>query len=61
MKKRIFVCLCLVAMFATGCGNKVECELCGEEKAGETRTVFGEKTDVCDDCWDALEGITSGL
>ncbi len=56
MTKRIAaVILCVVAVFTlSSCGKKVECDLCGETKTGTTKTVFGEKISVCNDCIDEL-------
>ena len=51
----ILTMLTLITML-TGCGNKVECDLCGEEKKCTTKTIFGEEISLCKDCIDEFSG-----
>lgn len=55
MKKRILVGLCLIAVMATGCGKKVVCDFCEEEKAGQTKMVLGKEINICNDCTEELQ------
>lgn len=53
MKKRIIAALlCAITVFTlfTGCGKKVECDFCGEEKKYTTKNVLGEEITICKDC-----------
>ena len=45
-------------LLMTGCGNKVVCDFCDEEKSGQTATVWGKEVDICDDC---LENMQNGF
>ena len=55
MKKRLVVVLCVAMLMVTGCGNKVICDFCGEEKPGQTGQVLGQEVNVCDDCIECLQ------
>ena len=58
MKKKLFVLSVLTVLLVsvlTGCGEKTECELCGEEKKCKTVTVLGEEAHVCKDCINEIE------
>lgn len=55
MKKvAVIMAIAIVAALFTACGEKYECDFCGEEKSCQTRIVFGEKMYVCNDCVDEL-------
>ena len=47
--------LCVAMLMVTGCGNKVVCDLCGDEKSGQTLQVFGHEVSACDDCIESLQ------
>ena len=55
MKKRLVLCLSLLVLLLAGCGKKVICSFCGEEKAGQTKMVLGEEVDICNDCVEQLQ------
>lgn len=63
MKKTISVILTVVMLISslalTSCGEKAECDFCGEEylarKMRESE-VFGETIYICDECYDELKG-----
>ena len=56
MKKISCFILILVIVFGVvGCGKKVVCGFCEEEKSGQTVTVLGEEVDVCNDCMEQLQ------
>lgn len=51
--KNIITVLCVSALMLSlfaGCGKKTECDFCGEEKSCVTKTVYGEKMSLCNDC-----------
>lgn len=58
MKKVIVLILVLVMVLTLcACGAKVECDFCGnevKEKKTHSRTIFGEITYMCDDCYTEL-------
>ena len=59
MKKKMIVVFALIAALLStlaGCGQKVECDFCGEEKKCETSSLFGDEINVCEDCLDELGG-----
>ena len=58
MKKKLVLGVCLIMLLMTGCGNKVVCDFCDEEKSGQTATVWGKEVDICDDC---LENMQNGF
>ena len=55
MKKRVMVVLCVAMLMVTGCGNKVICDFCGEEKPGQTGMALGQEISACDDCIEHLQ------
>ncbi len=63
MKKKVLAVvitlLTFVALFS-GCGNKVVCDYCGEEKKCETKRLLDEEINICDDCMDELEEFYEG-
>jgi len=56
MKKFLILTVCVATMLLTltACGEKVECEFCGEEKRCKTTTVLGEEINYCADCEDEI-------
>ena len=62
MKKVICTTLAAImlacsAFAMTSCGEKHECDFCGEEKKCDVRTVMGEEIYVCDDCTDKINDL----
>ena len=53
----ILAVLCLTVML-TACSKK-KCELCGEKSSDvKSRTIDGEKADLCKDCYDGLKALS---
>ena len=63
MKKFKLVALVGAAVMATmmfaGCSKEVRCELCGQTKDGDTYEIDGQDVDLCDDCHELYEGLSS--
>ena len=61
MKRKVIlgVCLAMMVMLFVGCGEKVVCDFCGEEKSGQTKEVLGEEVDICDDCMGELQNMAN--
>ncbi len=57
MKKIFALVLALILMLSlAACGEKFECEECGEEKTGKKHEVevLGEELVICDDCYEGV-------
>ena len=57
MKKKMFIAilaLLVILSTLTGCGHgsahMSRCDFCADEKKCETRTLFGDKVEICADC-----------
>ena len=60
MKRKIFtlvLSVLMAAMMLAGCGKKVECDFCGEEKRCETVKFLGEDVNICGDCRDDINEL----
>lgn len=59
MKKRMvgLMVAVLIVGALTGCSTKKECDFCGEKKRCETRSVWGQEMDCCEDCLDSMMSI----
>lgn len=62
MKKLVSTVLAIVifvssAIVMTSCGEKHECDFCGEEKKCDVRIIMGEEIYVCDDCVDEINNF----
>jgi len=55
MKKGFVLGVSLLMLLLVGCGKKVECDFCGETRTGETKTVWGEEVDICDECIEIVQ------
>ncbi len=63
MKKVLALLTMLALTFAlTSCG-KFTCDACGSEKSGKKHTfeLLGEKAEICNDCYNGLKELGSGL
>ena len=51
--------IALVAMLLISSGETCVCGMCDKEETGKKHTeeVFGEKIDMCDDCYEGLEAL----
>ena len=65
--KRIIALVLLLGMLVcvlTACGNeKFQCGLCMKEVEGKKHTtdVYGQKLDICDDCYKQLQEMADAL
>lgn len=50
MIKKGWIIAMLMALFITGCGKKVVCDLCDEKKSCTVKKIAGETVNICDDC-----------
>lgn len=57
MKKltKVVILVGIMSMMLCACGKKVECDFCGEVKSCTTKSILGEKINVCDDCMDEFK------
>lgn len=49
----------VTAIGVTGCGKKVECDICGETKKCKTEEVLGQKINICSDCESDIKDLGS--